>query len=353
MKSFPMLPLLFSLLLAEGIIGYQKEALAIPISQAPSNICVPVGQIVSVRGGVQLKRQLQGWKDYHSTDVGAVLCQGDLLKLSRGAKAIVQCNDLDRNLWTVPDGLSSSVDSQCYLPNEKIYRINGPIRPTRNPLTRTIPYIINPNNTWLLGARPKLRWLSVPGSTVYVVRVTGPGVDWVREVNATSITYPGEPPLKPVAGGYLLTVEAENGESASSTFGILAPNKAARVKAAIARLERQKLTSDAKYLALAEVYIGQGLVAEATELLEASVARGSQIAATYYTLGDLYAHLELFQLAEKNYLHAERLAAIGKDLEARAKAASRLAEVNWIVGSEEKAAYWSNQAQKGFQALRS
>jgi len=46
-----------------------------------------------------------------------------------------------------------------------------------------------------------------------------------------------------------------------------------------------------KNLALVELYIGQGLLAEATELLEAAVARGSQTA-IYYILAPI--SVELF-----------------------------------------------------------
>ena len=327
-----------------AIIANQKKVVAKPAS----NSCVHLGRLVSIRGQVQLKRQ--NWSSYRSTAIGAALCQGDLLQPNRGARAIVQCADPNQNLWIVPDNIPSGVASGCHLPTQPVHTTTQPITPTRDPFLNRIPYIIYPHRTWLLSHKPTLRWTAVPGANNYVVRVRGAGVNWVREVNTTSIVYPGEPPLKPVESGYLLTVEADSGgPPTKATFGLLERQQATLVQAAVERITQADLTSEAKTLALAELYIGRGLIAEATQLLEA--ATGSQIPAVHYLLGELYAQIELFPQAVASYQQASKLALINKDTEAQAMAAYRLAEVYQVLGQEDKASYWLKQAHIVYSKL--
>jgi tetratricopeptide (TPR) repeat protein len=226
------------------------------------------------------------------------------------------------------------------------------VTPTRDRLARSIPYIISPNSTLLLNDKPKLRWQPVPGATSYIVRVSGPKVNWETEVSTTQVVYPGEPPLQPVEQGYLLTVEADNGESpARATFGLLDENQAQSVQTAADRIASQNLPEDAKALALADLYVGQELIAEALEVLEVSVAKGSQIAAIYHTLGDLYGQLELLSQAEKHYLKAFELATTADNIEGQANAAARLGEVYAALGNSEEASRWQKEAQERYQAL--
>lgn len=324
---------------------------ALAVDAAPST-CIHLGRLISIQGQVQLKRKY--WSDYHPTAVGAELCFGDLLRPVQGTKAIVQCADPHQNFWTVPDGVISGAVEGCRPPKKPIHTITKPINPTREPLARPMPYIISPKRTWLLSDKPTLRWQAVPGATSYVVRVSGPGVDWKTESSTTEIVYPGKPPLKPLEEGYLLTVEADNGESAAlGLFGLLEKNQAALVRATAERIARQNLAQEAKTLATAELYIGQGLIAEATELLSASVALGSKTAAIHQMLGDLYVQVQLFHLAKKNYLQAVALATTTKDIEGQAVAAARLREVYVALGNLDAAAYWQQQVQKSFQALLS
>lgn len=340
------------LAVADGAIASNWKFTATLAVQASTDTCVTVGRIVSVQGEVQLKRK--GWSDYHPTALGAVLCLGDLLQPAKEAQVVVHCADPNQNPWTVPDGVPSGAAIGCRPPDEPIHTITGPITPTRDPLASRIPYIITPNSTWLLNDKPKLRWQAVPGATSYIVRVSGPGVNWETQVSTTSVVYPGEPPLKPVEEGYLLTVEADNGESqAKATFGLLDKNEAQRVRAAAERIASQNLTDEAKTLALADVYIGQELIAEAIELLEAAVAKGSKTAAVYYTLGELYAQVELLRQAEGNYLKAFELAKTAKDIEGQAAAADKLGQVYKVMGNSDKANRWLKEAQNRYQTFSS
>ncbi len=327
----------------------KKQSTTMLALEAKANSCVQVGRVISVRGSVQLKRQ--GWSGYNPTAVGAVLCLGDLLQPAKGARVIVQCADPNQNSWTVPCGVTVGAANGCREPREPRYNPSGPIPPTRTETARRIPHII-PGSTLLLNDKPTLRWQAVPGATSYTVRVSGPGVNWETEVSTTEVVYPGEPPLKSVEGGYLLTVEADNSEEpAKATFGLLDENKVQRVRTATLALNRQNLADEAKTIALAELYIGQELIAEAIELLEALVARGSKTAAVYYTLGDLYGQGELLSLAEGNYLKAVELATTAKDVEGQAAAAARLGEVYKTMGNSDKAIRWLKEAQDRYQAL--
>lgn len=329
----------------------QQEARARPTVEASTNSCVHVGRLISVQGKVEHKRQ--EWSNYHPATVGVALCQGDQLRPAKGARAIVQCADLSQNPWTVVSSLSSGAAVGCRPSDEPAYTTTQPITPTRDPLNTRIPYIISPNRTWLVNNKPTLRWTAVPGATSYVVRVSGPGVNWVREVKNNSIIYSGEPSLRPVEQGYLLTVQADNGEpSAKAIFGLLDTHQATRVKTAQERITNQNLPAEAKILALVELYIGQELIAEATEQLE-TVAAGSQTAAIHYLLGDLYAQVELFPQALLSYQQAVKLAKITKDIEGQAMAAYRLGEVYTVLGNPDKAAYWLQQARQGHEVLQS
>lgn len=338
-------------------VGLILSADWVGISYRPSlavenpDTCTHVGRIVSIQGQVQLKRK--DWSDYHPTAVGAELCLGDLLRPALGAKAIVQCADPNQNSWTVPDGIASGAAEGCRSPKQPLHTIRKPINFTRNSLTHGIPHIIGPKKTWLLNNKPKLRWMTVPDATSYIVRVSGPGVNWVTQVTTTSVVYPSQPPLK-AGEGYLLVVEADNGELPAKTiFSLLDQKRAALVRTAALGIVKQNLTEEAKTLAIAEVYIGQGLIAEATELLEALVDQGSKTAAIYQMLGDLFAQVQLSHHAQRNYLQAVDLATTAKDIEGQAVAAARLAEVEQFLGNLDTAVYWRKQAQKGYQVLLS
>lgn len=348
MRRSVFVPIIFNLLLLVTLT--QRKVTAMPSAIKRTNTCVRVGQLISVQGQVEIKRKK--WLNYYPVTLGTTLCQGDLIRPIKDAKAVVQCADPDQNLWVVPKFLLSGVNISCRPADEPIFTIDGPITPTRDPLASHIPYIITPNNTWILSARPKLRWVAVPGAISYVVRVIGPGVKWVKEVNTPEIVYSGEQPLQPVEEGYLITVESDRGITpARATFGLLDQKKATRVQAAAERMARENLTDEEKTLAITTLFIGQGLITPAIERLELAIANGSQTPVIYYTLGNLYAQLELFHQAKENYLKAVQSSTNTYDIEGQVATATKLGEVYQVIGEPEKATYWLKQAQAGYKKL--
>ncbi len=306
--------------------------------------------ISEIKGNVQLKRSQ--WKDYQKANMGDLLDPSDQLQLRAGASATVMCNNL--SVWVVPAGKVSLVSDGCPSVPARETRPNSR-RSRSRPPNETIPYIISPRNTALLTNRPILRWNAVPGATRYQVRVQDAGLtlDWQTETSNTQIEYPGEPPLQPDSY-YLLIVETDKGDSSEEeqgvdlTFILLDEQKAELVRTEMTQIKQQQLTQEAEGLALAYLYQSYNLKAEAIESLEELVKRGSQTAAVYQLLGDLYLQVELSQQAKSPYLQALELAKRTEDVEGQAEAQIGLGQVE---GKKTAAIEWLTQAQTNYQKL--
>lgn len=148
-----------------------------------------------------------------------------------------------------------------------------------------------------------------------------------------------------------MVVIAENGKTAKTIFSLLDQQRATLVQKAVERITQHNLNEEAKALAIAEVYLGQGLTTEAISLLEMLVNKNSKTVAIYQMLGDFFAQVRLLRQAESNYLRAVNLAATANDIEGQTLAAAKLQEVYTAIGNLDAASYWHKQAQKGYQAL--
>jgi hypothetical protein len=308
--------------------------------------------LIVAQGTVRLKRD--GWPDYQPTAFGTVLRRGDLLQVDAQARATVLCADL--TAWPVPAGAPSGVINGCPpLQKPALVRRESLIGATKAPVDPLIPYIISPRMTCLLSRQPILRWNAVTGVTTYTISIHG--VDWVTKTTTTQFVYPTDaPPLRPGVT-YLLLVEADNGrasreESAPGLgFSLLEPDEAEPVRADEARLHNLALSAEAESYALAHLYAGHELVAEAVDLLEELAAGDSQEAAVYRTLGDLYHSIGLERLAEARYLRAEELAGEAGDVEGQAAALAGLGEVYASLGNKDQALVHWQQALKHYQAI--
>ena len=315
--------------------------------------------ISEIKGNVQLKRSQ--WNDYQKANMGDLLNPSDNLKLSAGASATVMCNNL--SVWVVPAGKVSLVSDGCGSQQPKLTRANSHRSVPRAAPNETIPYIISPRSTALLTNRPILRWNAVPGATSYQVRVQDAGLklDWQTETSNTQIEYPGEPPLQPDSY-YLLIVETDKGETDKGNsseeeqgtdlmFTLLDAEKAELVRTEVAKLKQQQLTQEAEGLALAYLYQNYDLKAEAIELLEELVKWGSQTAAVYQLLGDLYLQVGLSQQAKSPYLQALELAKYTEDVEGQAEAQVGLGEAEYGLNNKEEAIAWLKKAQENYLLL--
>jgi tetratricopeptide (TPR) repeat protein len=179
-------------------------------------------------------------------------------------------------------------------------------------------------------------------------------VIWQTQLSETLVVYSGEPPLESDVD-YLLMIEADTGASSQEEnlpdlgFGLLGENEAQRVSEGVAQLVNLDLPQEAKSLALVHLYRGYDLKAEAIATLEALVNQGSQTAAVYRILGDLYLETGLNLLAESRYLRAIELAAA--DVEAQALAAASLVKVYEAIANRQEAIRWLTQAHNRYQVL--
>lgn len=326
-----------------------------PIPVATAKVVTGLNLIIVADGEVGLKRN--GWNDFHPIGFGTALYRGDQLRPSAGAKVIVLCDNL--TAWTVPAGAPSGLNQGCpQSASPVLLRGKSAISASRpssssgsDPL---IPYVISPRATKLLSPKPILRWNPVLGVTSYTVSIRG--LDWQETVSATEVVYPGTPALE--AGKvYLLIVEADNGRSSRDEgmpdlgFSLLHNEETERIRTDSATIAGINLPDEGKAFALAQLYGGYGLYAEAIEMLEKVADAGSQAANVYRSLGDFYWQIGLSRLAEDRYLQAVNLAEAAGDTEALAAAQTGLGEVYMALGNKSEAVRWLTQAQAGYEAL--
>ena len=309
--------------------------------------------ISEIKGEVQLKRS--EWNGYQRANVGDLLNPPDQLQLGAGASATIMCSNL--SIWVLEGSSEAQVSDGCPTGILTQSRPNSIRDRTRAP-NETIPYIISPRNTALLTNRPILLWNAVPGATRYRVRIQDAGLtlDWQTETSNTAIEYPGEPPLQSDSY-YFLIVETDKGDSSEEEqgtnlgFTLLDQEKAESLQTEVAKLKKQQLAQEAEVLALAYLYQSYDLKAEAIELLEALLEQGSQTAAVYQLLGDLYLQVGLSQQAKSPYLKALEIGKQTKDIEGQAEAQVGLGKVAYGLGEDSEAREWLTQAQTNYNKL--
>lgn len=110
------LPVVFSLMLSALAYGLSLEFNKYALAQSQTQNYI--AEIIKVEGGrVELKREKS--LNYNPTKTGEKLYLGDLLRVARGVKVVIQCNFNQTN-WTVPDdGLPWGVANTCSPPDNK------------------------------------------------------------------------------------------------------------------------------------------------------------------------------------------------------------------------------------------
>jgi hypothetical protein len=346
MESRRLISTVLTLVLMSLVFGCSPSAPTSPPETKPG-----LNLVITAEGEVLLKRD--SWTKFHSTSFGAVLYRGDQLQPAADAKVVVLCEDL--TTWTVPSGSPSGLNNGCpQVPEPALVSAGGLIANTRGGTDPLIPYSISPRATKLLDPMPTLRWNAVPSAKTYTLRISG--IDWQEQLEVTEFKYPGNPELQPGVD-YLLIIEADNGKSSKDEglpglgFSLLTEEEADHIRADTAKLDALNLSEDAKAFALAQLYSGHQLYAEAIELLEASATANDQATNVYRALGELYQQVGLLMQAESRYLRAVEIAEAVSDIESGTAAKAKLGEVYLALGNKNEARDWLTQAQTGYESL--
>ena len=321
-----------------------------------SNISQAEHRLIEANGPVMLQRK--GWSDFRVTSIGTLVNVGDRLQVGTGVKAVVHCSN--NTIWRVLTGNAYPVTYGC--PNDDLLlRIGQQLDNAPGGHNNTIPYLKCSRRTFVRPNQIKFCWNPVAGASSYTVRLVrerDQAVIWEKaQVTQTQINYPGNPGLV-VGEKYLVVVESNNGQSSQldegaslSAFEILAPEAIQQINAETQTISQQELSSEAKTLAVADVYIREELLFEAIQTLEPLAQGNTGMIAVYQNLGDLYRYVGLNLLAESRYQKAIAIATSNQDTEALAIAQAGLAEVQEMLGKRDKAIQLLQQAKTGFETL--
>jgi predicted negative regulator of RcsB-dependent stress response len=340
----PKKQLVASVLIAGGIV--------IGLSELSLGESTGINILIVNKGEVKIKKE--NWKAFQKASTGSLLRPNDYLQMGSNASAFLLCSNTER--WQPTAGKQFRVSEGC--PRGTASRPRKVARGQTRGQNALTPYIISPRNTDLLSDRPLLKWNPVTGATRYQVKLQGGGLDWQTETNETQVLYGGQEPLK-LGVKYLLIVTTTTDKEASSKkevgadlmFGLMTTEKAKVVKEEATNLKKQGLSPEAETLALAYLYEGNNLKAEAIALLQPLSQQKSQNRVVYSLLGDLLLQTNLNQQAQQAYEQALALAQKSGDQEGEAEAQSGLGEASFGLGKKEEALSWLKKAQASYGAL--
>jgi len=199
--------------------------------------------------------------------------------------------------------------------------------------------VITPYGKILMETRPHLSWMPTPGATEYIVKIIGPGVPKVifgKSVRgATTLPYPGDAPPLAFGNVYTITVVAQGATTVSTrkTVTLLSQSVAQQVMMAQEQVERWNLSADEMASTLDAMYMGQGLLDKAIEVLQARVNAGTQTSQIYQQLGNHYLETNLQEQAEAQYGLAKQLGRNASDPAAIAQAEAGLQKIAQLKAS--------------------
>lgn len=307
--------------------------------------------ISNLKGNVQIKRS--PWKRYQKANFGDLLSAGDRIKVAKGAMATVTCSNLTNQ--PVPAGKESLLQAVCKGAGRTVLQRSGQkTGPTRTGEDATLPYLISPRNTALLGRQPLLRWNAI-NAAPYQVTVSGGEVNWSMAVSPAQVVFPGDRlPIKP-GFRYRVTVVAQDGKQTAPddpvSFTFLSDEQVRQVQQDVRQVRQLSLAPAAQALALAFLYQRYDLKAEAIALLEAASKQGIQTTATIQLLGELYQQSGLLRSAKEHYVKALQRAKTENNLEGQARLQTHLGEVNEGLDQLKEALGWFQAARASYQTL--
>lgn len=292
---------------------------------------------------------------------------GDLLKVQKQARATLVCDGVKGNLSLNNPPLLQPVP--CQTKSEDIFRI-GPGRVAEGATMNdtadlSIPIVFSPRKTRLLDAHPTLRWRVVRDATRYRVTVRGPeGRVWSTTVAAKpgaevqEIVYPSSRDTPPLQAGvtYKLIVETNDRSSDEEDepglgFTLLTADKALKIRAAEAEINRLNLAEITRRFLVASMYANADLNYEAIMLLEASPDTLSD-PESVRLLAELYLYIGLTRKAEATYLKVFEPKLKEKDTElGQAIASHMLGQIYERLGSRTAAIQSFLEAKRLYRML--
>ena len=225
-------------------------------------------------------------------------------------------------------------------PNRRT-RTRGSRRSSRAPFDESLPYVLSPRNSALIGTDAlTLQWHPVSGATSYAVAINGKGVNWEVEVTGTEATFDE---LKSFAPNYRYTmvITADNGISSESGepvgFTLLPETESDRVNAQVEAIKAEQREPDEAALAIALEYFefehsdpdwqSYALNQAAIDVLEARIEAGTEDSRVYLLQADTYLKVGLPLLAQERYEEALTSAQAAGQAELQAESHWGLADV--------------------------
>jgi hypothetical protein len=309
------------------------------------------------KGEVKIKKE--NWKAFQKASTGSLLRPNDYLQMGSNASAFLLCSNTER--WQPTAGKQFRVSEGC--PRGTASRPPNVARAQTRTGNEPIPYIISPRHTLLLNNKPIiLRWNPVVGASSYTVMIKSPSESiWETEVSSNQVVYEAYTSLKPGVR-YIAIVHADinvsslDEESPFSQqdglgmgFSILDELTQQEITTKTEQLT-QKLSGEAKTLALVEFYQKNKLNYEAIDQLESLIKENHKNAAIYHKLGEIYQQIQLPLLARDNYLKAVELIP-DEDIAGIAEVQADLGQIYRTLGQKKEAVYWLTLAYNQYQQL--
>jgi hypothetical protein len=173
------------------------------------------------------------------------------------------------------------------------------------------PLLLAPRKTELLEPRPAFWWRAVAGATRYRIGVSGDsGELWNREVQGTTLEYPGDAAPLGEGADYLWEVRAydDHGEARreGSFFHVLGAGDAAAIRGSLGRIRDSAGGADspASHFLSGSYLFGRGLYRDAAFEFEALSKAAPRSSAPHEALGNVYRAVGLMDLAAAEYQRA-------------------------------------------------
>ncbi len=225
-------------------------------------------------------------------------------------------------------------------PNRRT-RTRGSRRPSRPIVNVSLPHVLSPRNTALLGTNSlAVQWHPVAGATSYTVEITGKDVKWKVEVTETEAIFDELKSLKPNYR-YSIVVTADNGISSDAGepvgFTLLPATESDRVNDRVEVIKTEQLAPEEEALKIALNYLefehsdpdwrSYSLNQAAIDVLEARIEAGTEDSRVYLLQADTYLKVGLPLLAQERYEEALTYAQAAGQAEWQAESHWGLADV--------------------------